>query len=251
MKIKVINPNTTQSMTDKIAAAARAAAAPGTEIVSVSPRMGPVSIEGWYDEAFAAIGVIDEVRQGEAEGCDGYVIACFGDPGLAAAREIASGPVVGIAEAAMHAASLIGGGFSIVSMLERSRQGLEHLVHAYGMERKCRAIRMTDLPVLELEVEGSAVQAKVIEECRRAIVEDHSDCVLLGCGGMSDLMAKVSLAIGAPAIDGVSAGVKLVEALAGLGLGTSKRQGYARPLPKTYTGNFAGYGPEQVPVQQG
>ena len=243
MKIKVINPNTTWSMTDKIGAAARAVASPGTEIVAVSPTMGPVSIEGFYDEAFAAVGVIDEVRKGEAEGCDGYVIACFGDPGLAAAREVANGPVVGIAEAAMHAASLIGTGFSIVSMLERSRATMEHLVHAYGMHNRCRSIRMTDIPVLDLEEEGSNAQAIVIAECRRAIEEDHADCVLLGCGGMSDLMKKVTAEIGAPAIDGVSAGVKLVEALAGLGLGTSKRQGYAKPIAKEYTGAFAPFAP--------
>jgi len=243
MKIKVINPNTTWSMTEKIGEAARAAAAPGTEIVAVSPDMGPVSIEGFYDEAFAAIGVIDEVRKGEVEGCDGYVIACFGDPGLNAAREVANGPVVGIAEAAMHMASLIGGGFSIVSMLARSRPTMEHLVHAYGMQHRCRSIRMTDIPVLELEEEGSDAQARVIEECRKALVLDHADCVLLGCGGMSDLMARVSQEIGAPAIDGVSAGVKLVEGLVSLGLGTSKRQGYARPIAKPYTGQFASFAP--------
>jgi allantoin racemase len=89
MRIKVINPNTTQSMTDTIGAAAREAAAPGTEIVATSPAMGPVSIEDHYDEAFSVIGVLDEVRKGEAEGFDGYVIACFGDPGLLAAREVA------------------------------------------------------------------------------------------------------------------------------------------------------------------
>ncbi|TPE48046.1 aspartate/glutamate racemase family protein [Amaricoccus solimangrovi] len=241
MKIKVINPNTTWTMTEKIGAAARAVAAPETEIVAVSPTMGPASIEGFYDEAFAAVGVIDEVRKGEAEGCDGYVIACFGDPGLAAAREIASGPVVGIAESAMHAASLIGTGFSIVSMLERGRASMEHLVHAYGMHGRCRSIRMTDIPVLDLEEEGSDAQALVIAACRAAIEEDHADCVLLGCGGMSDLMKKVTAEIGAPAIDGVSAGVKLVEALVGLGLGTSKRHGYARPLPKEYVGAFSDY----------
>ena len=71
---------------------ARRAASAGTEIVAVSPQMGPVSIEGHYDEAFAAVGVIDEVRKGEAEGCDGYVIACFGDPGLLAAREMGVEP---------------------------------------------------------------------------------------------------------------------------------------------------------------
>lgn len=243
MKIKVINPNTTWSMTEKIGEAARRAASAGTEIVAVSPQMGPVSIEGHYDEAFAAVGVIDEVRKGEAEGCDGYVIACFGDPGLLAAREIARGPVVGIAEAAMHAASLLGTGFSIVSMLERSRATMEHLVHAYGMERMCRSIRMTDLAVLELEEEGSGAQERVIEQCRLALAEDHADVILLGCGGMSDLMARITREIGAPAVDGVSAGVRFVEALAGLGLGTSKRQGYAPPLPKPYVGAFAGFAP--------
>src|SRR5437867_9508252 len=107
MRIKVINPNTTESMTRTIGAAARSVAAPGTEIIAVSPAMGPVSIECHYDEALSTLGVLDEVRKGEADACDGYIIACFGDPGLLAAREIARGPVVGIAEAAMHAASFI------------------------------------------------------------------------------------------------------------------------------------------------
>ena len=97
--------------------------------------MGPASIEGHYDEAMSALGVLEEVRKGEAEGFDGYVIACFGDPGLLAAREVARGPVVGIAEAAMHVASLIGTGFSVVSTLGRTRVISEHLVEAYGMTR--------------------------------------------------------------------------------------------------------------------
>jgi allantoin racemase len=141
----------------------------------------------------------------------------------------------------MHAASLIGNGFTIVSMLERTRATMEHLVHAYGMTHKCRNIRMTDLPVLELEQEGSDARAIIVEECRRALVEDHSDSVLLGCGGMSDLMAHITREIGAPAIDGVSCGVKLVESLVSLGLGTSKRQSYAYPVEKVYTGSFSQY----------
>lgn len=101
MKLKVINPNTTLSMTRKIGEAASVVARPGTEILAVSPAMGPASIEGHYDEAVSALGVLDEVRKGTAEGCEGYLIACFDDPGLRAAREIANGPVVGIAEAAI------------------------------------------------------------------------------------------------------------------------------------------------------
>lgn len=103
MKIKVINPNTTASMTEKIGNAAQAVANPGTEIIATSPSMGPVSIEGHYDEALAVVGLLEEVRKGEAENINGYVIACFGDPGLLAARELTRSPVIGIAEAAMHA----------------------------------------------------------------------------------------------------------------------------------------------------
>jgi len=74
-------------MTTKIGSAALAVAAPGTEIVAVGPAMGPAAIEGHYDEAMSVIGLLDEVSRGEAEGIDGYVVACFGDPGLLAARE--------------------------------------------------------------------------------------------------------------------------------------------------------------------
>jgi len=243
MRIKVINPNTTERMTKKIGEAARAVAAPGTEIVACNPAMGPVSIEGHYDEALSVIGMLEEVRKGEAEGMEGYVIACFGDPGLLAAREIARGPVLGIAEAAMHAASLIATGFSIVTTLARTRVIAQQLVDNYGMGRFCRNIRATDLAVLELEEEGSRARRIIIEECRRALTEDHADAIVLGCAGMADLTAQISREIGAPVIDGVSAAVKFVEALVGLGLGTSKRGDLAFPLAKPYTGLLRHFAP--------
>jgi allantoin racemase len=236
MKIKIINPNTTESMTKKIGEAARAVAAPGTEIVTCNPAMGPVSIEGHYDEAISVIGMLEEVRKGEAEGVDGYVIACFGDPGLLAAREVARGPVIGIAEAAMHAASFIATGFSIVTTLARTRVIAQQLVENYGMTRFCRNIRATDLAVLELEEEGSRARRIIIEECHQALVEDHADAIVLGCAGMTDLTAQIAREIDAPVIDGVGAAVKFVEALVGLGLGTSKRGDLAFPLAKPYTG---------------
>ena len=100
--IQVINPNTSLAMTETIGAAARAVAAPGTEILAVCPRAGVPSIEGHFDEAIAAVGVLEQIKAGREQGVDGHVIACFGDPGLLAARELAQGPVIGIAEAAMH-----------------------------------------------------------------------------------------------------------------------------------------------------
>ena len=232
MKIKVINPNTTANMTRKIGEAARAVAAPGTEIVACNPVNGPVSIEGHYDEALSMIGLLEEVRKGEDVGVDGYVIACFGDPGLLAARELARGPVIGIAEAAMHAASFISTGFSIVTTLSRTRVIAQQLVENYGMTRFCRNIRATDLPVLALEP-GYAKQM-IAQECRIALVEDGCGAIVLGCGGMADLPAQISHEIGIPVIDGVSAAVKFVEVLVGLGLSTSKVGDLAYPIAKPY-----------------
>lgn len=89
VRIQVINPNTSLAMTETIGAAARAVAAPGTEILAVCPRAGVPSIEGHFDEAIAAVGVLEQIRAGREQGVDGHVIACFGDPGLLAARELA------------------------------------------------------------------------------------------------------------------------------------------------------------------
>ena len=84
MRVHVINPNTTRSMTLKIGAAAKAAASPGVEVAAVNPDFGPASIEGYFDEAFSVPGLIDEI--GKARGADAFIIACFDDTGLEAAR---------------------------------------------------------------------------------------------------------------------------------------------------------------------
>ncbi len=240
MRIKVINPNSTASMTEVIASAARAAASPGTEILAATNPSGPASIEGHYDEAVSVIGLLDEIRAGERDGCDGYVVACFGDPGLLAAREAARGPVLGIAEAAMHAASFLATGFSVVTTLGRTRIIAEHLLRNYGMEHHCRRVHATELAVLELDDPASDARAKILDACRRTLDEDGSGAIVLGCAGMADLAADLQRELGVPVIDGVGIAVRFVEALCGLGLATSKRGDLAMPIPKPYAGALAG-----------
>ncbi len=138
VRIQVINPNTSLAMTETIGAAARAVAAPGTEILAVCPRAGVPSIEGHFDEAIAAVGVLEQIRAGREQGVDGHVIACFGDPGLLAARELAQGPVIGIAEAAMHMATMVATRFSIVTTLPRTLIIARHLLHQYGFINTAR-----------------------------------------------------------------------------------------------------------------
>ena len=134
MLIKVINPNTTWAMTEKIGECARSVAAVGTMIEAVSPSMGPASIESHYDEALSVPGVLDEIAKGERDGVDGYVLACFGDPGLDAARELAGGPVVAIAEAGMKVATYLGRGFTVVTTLDRTIGRAWDLAAHYGVK---------------------------------------------------------------------------------------------------------------------
>ena len=213
MKLLLVNPNTTASMTEKAGEAARLVAASGTEIIAVNPEYGPVSIEGYYDEVFSIPGLLEEVRKGEDSGCQGTVIACFDDTGLDAARCLASGPVVGICEASMHIASLLANGFSIVTTLKRSIPALEKLAVKYGMSQQCHRVRAAEVPVLELENPDSEATKLIRVEIQKALDEDRSEAIVLGCAGMVELAAELSKEFGVPVIDGVSAAVKLVESL--------------------------------------
>ncbi|MHA1151191.1 MAG: aspartate/glutamate racemase family protein [Alphaproteobacteria bacterium] len=232
MRVHVINPNSTQSMTDMIGACARSVASPGTEIIATNPTSAPASIEGQYDEAMSLAGLLAEVAKGERAGADGFVVACFDDVGLGACREIATGPVLGICEAAMHAASMIATGFSVVTTLDRSVPLIEDLAYRYGMERRCRRVRAADIPVLALEQPGSNARQKLLDEITRSVREDRCEAVILGCAGMADLTAWLTEEAGVPVIDGVAVAVRMVEALVGAGLSTSKVGAYARPLAK-------------------
>lgn len=236
MKLLLVNPNTSAAMTEGMAAAARAVAAPGTVVVGRQPGFGPESIEGHFDEVFGAAGVAEQVRLAAAEQFDAVVIACFGDPGLDAARELTTAPVLGIAEAAFHAASFVATGFSVVTTLTRTCVIAERLVQRYGFERSCRGIHGTDIPVLALEACGEHTVAQIEAAARHALAQDRSGAIVLGCGGMAALCRTLQQRLGVPVIDGVSAAVKLAEALVALGLKTEKTGDYAPPRPKRWVG---------------
>ncbi|WP_028937069.1 aspartate/glutamate racemase family protein [Pseudonocardia spinosispora] len=235
MIITVINPNTTWDMTAAIELSALAVAGPDTVIRAVSPTMGPASIESHYDEALAVPGLLAEIAGGEELGSDGYVIACFGDPGLDAARELAGGPVVGIAEAAMHAASFLGRRFSVVTTLERTVGRAWDLAEHYGMRRFCANVHACDIPVLELDTDPYAIK-RVTDACAAALEQDGSDAIVLGCAGMSSWCGQIGEEIGAPVVDGVTAAVLQVQSLVTMGLYTGDRGEFAPPPPKPYAG---------------
>ena len=236
MKLLLVNPNTSSAMTGAMTQEAQAVAAPGTQVFGRQPSFGPVSIESHFDEVFGAAGVAELVRLAQPEGFDAVLIACFGDPGLDAARELTSAPVLGIAEAAFHAASFIATGFSVVTTLTRTCVMAERLVQRYGFEHCCRGIHGTDIPVLALEACGEDTVAQIESAAREALRQDRSGAIVLGCGGMAALCRTLQQRLGVPVVDGVSAAVKFAEALVALGLKTEKRGDYASPLPKRWVG---------------
>ena len=231
MKIHVINPNTTAAMTAKIRTAALRAAGERIEILCSNPRRGPPAIETACDTVAASPYILEELERGLADGCTAHVIACFDDPAVAAARELATGPVLGICEGSMIAASVIAARFSIITTARTGIPLFEDMAYRYGFERKCQSVRSCDLPVLGLD--GSlAVFAKIrraFEQC----IEDGAEAVILGCAGMTDLAEGLSRAVEIPVIEGVGVSVRLVEGLAAAGIRTSKRGVFATPVVPT------------------
>lgn len=239
MLIRVINPNTSRAMTDKIGHTAREVAGPGVDVVATcpDPDAGPAAIESHTDEAWAALTVARDVADARA---DGYVVACFGDPGVDAARELTTGPVIGIAEAAMHVATISGRTFAIVTTLSRTLGRAHDLVRRHGFEDACVASYAADVPVLDLEQPGSGARETIAEISEHAVRVDGADTIVLGCAGMTDLCADLTERVGVPVIDGVAAAVGLVSGMVRMGVGTSKRDEYAAPPRRP--------GPLRVPV---
>lgn len=237
MKIKIINPNTTQAMTGSIREMAEKYADEGTEIIAVSPATGPDSIETFIDEYLAVPGVIQEIIKGDKdEDVDAFIIACFGDPGLQAAREATDKPVLGIAESAITTAKFIAPYFSVVSVLDRSRKMTEDLVRDYGAEPFCKSIRSTGLSVLEFGKNPQKGLEALLEQARKAVKEDGAECILLGCAGFVDFVEKMREELGVPVLDGVMPAVKLAEALVKMGVKTSKYNTWKPQESKTING---------------
>jgi allantoin racemase len=236
--IEVINPNTSLEMTRQIERCAQSAALPETQIRATCPQHGPRSIESAFDETIAGAALLDELCQDETTPADAYVIACFGDPALDAAREIATVPVIGMAEAAFHMASFIAYRFGVVTTMERTLPASRHLLKKYGYQHQCSGVRATNIPVLDLEQPDETVYSRLYQACLDAVKQDGAEAIVLGCAGMSGLFRRLSQALPVPLIDGVSAAVKLAESLYQLGLTTSKTGQYGHPLHKPFIGRY-------------
>lgn len=223
-RITVINPNTSQALTSVITTAARAVAPPGVEVVGVHPERGVASVESHAQEALAAVGVIEQVRLQDGLS-DAFVIACFGDTGVAAAREVASGPVVGMTEAALQAACLIAHRFAVVTMPARTIAHSERVVRSLGLDHRC-AVGAVDVAVHDLEA-GSAHLVEIFAAQGRRAIAQGAEAIVLGCAGLAELVDPLRAELEVPVIEGVAAAVGIAAALVSMGLATSRAATFA------------------------
>lgn len=200
---------------------------PGLAVSRVKIKHGPASIESEFEDALAVPETVALIVQAVAERADAAVIDCMADPGLHAAREAVTIPVLGPCETGMHVAASLGHKFSIVTALARGRPTFENLARLYGCADKLASVRAVDLPVLELDDDRERMTRLLGDEARRAVVEDHADCILFGCSGMFGAAQAVREAlladgIDVPVIDPVPTAVRVAAALVEAGLSHSK-----------------------------
>ncbi len=218
--ITVINPNTTDALTATITAAARAVAPPGVHVTGARPSRGVGSVESHAEEAWAALGVVEQVQRHDAAS-DAFVIACFGDTGVDAAREVATGPVVGMTEAALQAACLVAHRFVVVTLPPRTLAHSERVVRALGLGHRC-TVRAVDVGVGEIE-DGSTHLLDAF-----AAAAGDAEAVVLGCAGLADLVEPLRALTGAPVVEGVAAAVGAAASLLAQGLWTARGGAYGR-----------------------
>lgn len=202
----------------------------GTEVSVVDVPNGPASIESAYEEAMCVPATIDKIMECERDGFDAAIIGCFGDPGLEAARELATIPVIGPCESSLLLAAGLGHKFSVLTIFESLIAGQELLAYRAGVLAKLASVRATGIPVLELMKDPEVTKKRLIEVADACVKQDRADAFLFGCMTMSflDMGDEIAAAVGAPAVNAGKAALKHAEMLVSMGISHSKK---AYPLP--------------------
>jgi allantoin racemase len=234
MKIMVINPNTSESMTNHLRGELNRVKRSDTELAVVCPDKGPETIESAYDEAYAIPPTLELVEKANKEGYDAVILACFSDPGLEAAKEVSEIPVIGIEESCLHIAAMLGARFSIMTPRRQRIPNRKEHVHMRGMSHFLASVRSLDLSVAETDADPERTKKKVLEVARLATEKDGAEIIILGCAGMAGYAAELESKLGVKVLDPSAVALKVAEAMVDLGLTHSKLGLFATPPEKEF-----------------
>ncbi|TFZ05187.1 Asp/Glu/hydantoin racemase [Ramlibacter henchirensis] len=235
MRVLLINPNISDSVSDLIRAEAQRSASPGTQVEVLTARFGVAYIETRFEALIGAYAA----AQLAAEHCaraDAIVVAAFGDPGLGGLREVMPVPVTGMTEAALASAHLLGHRISIIAISQRIQAWYREVVEACGFGPRLASIRALDRPISAIGgVQQEHAQAlKALAE--RAVAEDGAEVIILAGAPLAGLARSLHGQLPVPVVDGVSSAVRHAETLAALKPGRALRGSFAMPPAKPHAG---------------
>jgi allantoin racemase len=235
LNILLLNPNTTQEVTDLLVAAGQRFASPGTRLVASTATRGVPYIA---TRAEAQIGgaIALEMLAELGGGVDAAIIAAFGDPGLLGARELFDFPIVGMAEAAMLTACMLGRRFAIVTFAQALSPWYQECVEMHGLTARCAGIRALDGAFQSIAKVQEEKEGQLIELARRAVEENAADVVILAGAPLAGLAHRVADRIPVPVVDQAAAAVKQAEALVALSPRKATSGTFRRPDAKPTTG---------------
>ena len=219
MKIVVINPNSSTEMTKDISQAVVNYSQGRFEAITLSTPGAPNFIDTFEEMSQSAPGMVELIRQYE-DTADAFVLACACDPNLKLLREVSKKPVIGIGEASMYMAAMLGNSFAILQTDQYSIPNKKNLVYEYHMERYAACVRLAD------PREKDIFQRYLIA-AQKAIREDGAEVIILGCAGLCTLAEQLSQTLGVPVLDGVVCGLAIAEGMARIGYQTSKVRYYS------------------------
>ena len=220
MRILIINPNSDMNMEEKILKSALQVAGYTTTVHCQSTPGAPPFIENYLDEVLAGPGMVELLRANE-DNYDAFIVACHSDVNMEVLREQTAKPVVGIGEASMKLATMLGHKFSVIQTTHHSVPMKEAVVRKYGLMEQCASVRAVD------ETSPLSMEGQIAAAARIALAEDGAEVLVLGCAGYAGLAEKLSADLGVPVLDGVACAVRLAEAFLACGLTTSKRRRYS------------------------
>ena len=235
MRILLLNPNTSESVTNLLLQAAQTAASPGTEIVPLTASRGVPYIATRAEAQIGGAIALEMLAECHT-GYDAAIIAAFGDPGLFGARELFELPIVGLAEAAMLTACMVGRRFGIVTFARALGPWYEECVRMHGLWERCAGIRMLDGAFRDISDVQAEKEAALVDLANRAVVEDEVDVLILAGAPLSGLAARIGDEIPVPVIDQAAAAIRQAETLASLGLRKARVGSFRRPDAKSTTG---------------
>jgi allantoin racemase len=235
MRLLVINPNITASVSALIQAEAERSVSPGTAITMLTAPFGVAYIETRFEALIGAYATAQVAAEHHA-GHDAVIVAAFGDPGLWGLREVLPVPVLGMTESALASACLLGHRFSIIAISQRIQAWYREAVEANGLIDRLASIRALDRPLASIGAVQQDHAAALRALCERAVDEDGAEVIVLAGAPLAGLARTLHGQLPVPVVDGVSSAVRHAESLVALAPGRATRGSYAPPPAKPHAG---------------